>query len=393
MGKLKAGYYLKNNKKRAAILIISFGLYFALLYGVNFFINPMYYTDEAVYLIDRELMQLSYINEAGKLPMDMSLWDEASESTNEDKVVELNRAINEFAAELEKDDRIDHVIQCFTYGINIHTFTGSTYYEVPMVTKEESKVICDYMGVELIEGTYPQKAGDIVMDEKMAKNRKVKVGDTLYDSFTRVCGIVSSNGYFAVGIEYDDELMVKRYLAFLDQGTVKDLKEFFLQYDWEASNKTSSEIQIVYDVKNSEEVIEGFKKEIQQPLGVMVYTITIVMGITLYFVYQLHIRDRYEEWCLYRSLGYSQGEVFGLALREYGICIIGSILLTLFFLLVIFVFGVSVMQEKGIVFHLWMPEPFLQLIGTMVFLTGVLQIPVFQAMQHITTIDAIEDDI
>jgi hypothetical protein len=51
------------------------------------------------------------------------------------------------------------------------------------------------------------------------------------------------------------------------------------------------------------------------------------------------------------------------------------------------------MGNKGIVYRLWLPETFRQLSAIVILLTGILQIPVFQAMQHITTIDAIEDDI
>ena len=121
MGKLRAWRYIKNNKKRAAILIISFGLYFALLYGVRFFVNPMYYTDESAYLGNSNTMQMAFIKQGDKISMDTSLWDEDSDATDEEKIKELNRAFGEYAKELEKDDRIEHVIQCYTYGITINT--------------------------------------------------------------------------------------------------------------------------------------------------------------------------------------------------------------------------------------------------------------------------------
>ncbi len=392
MGKLKAWYYLKNNKKRAAVLVVSFGLYFALLYGIRFFLNPMYYTDEVVYLENADRMQSVYINMAGKLPIDESLWAEDSKASIEDQVLEINRAIREFAGELEKDDRIDHIIPCDTYGISIHTVAGTTDYYAPMVKKEQAKLICDYMGAKLIKGSYPQKAGDIVMDEKMAKNLKKHIGDTLYDDSTRICGIVSNSGYFAVGLEHE-ELTVKRFLFFFDQGTITDLKQFFQEIDWEASEEMSSQIQIVSDEANSKKLVDSFKAEVDQPLTVMVYAITFVMGVTLYFVYQLHVKDRYEEWCLYRSFGYSQREVFGLSFREYGICVMGSGVLAIGFLLIIFCVGGSMMKSRGIVYRMWLPETFRQLSAIVIYLTGILQIPVLQAMQHITTIDAIEDDI
>lgn len=392
MGKLRALNYLKNNKRRAAILVVSFGLYFALLYGVRFFLNPMNYTDEAVYLENARHIQSASINMASKLTLDESLWEEASNATEEEQIQELNRAVGKFAEELEKDERIDYVIQCYTYGIPIQTLTGSTYYNVPMVNKDQAKLISDYIGANLIKGSYPEKPGDILLDEKMAKNRKVQIGDTLYDDSTRVCGIVSCKGYFAVGMEYE-ELMSKRYLIFLDQGTLTDLKAFFQEIGWEASELNSSEIRILGDIVNSTKLVESFRDEIDQPLNVMVYVITIVMGVTLLFVYQLHVKDRYEEWCLYRSFGYSQREVFGLALREYAICIMGSVVLAFLVLLIIFYFGSNMMENRGIVYRFWLPDTMKQLSGIAVFLSAILQIPVFQAMRHITTIDVIEDDI
>lgn len=392
MGKLSAWRYLKNNKKRAAILIISFGLYFALLYGVRFFVNTMYYTDESVHLGNSDQMQIASIKRGDKIPMNTSLWEEESSATVEEQVNEINRAFGEYAKELEKDERVDYVFLCYTYGIAIHTPLSSSYYATPMVTKDQARIICDYLGARLVEGSYPESPGDIVMDERMAKSCKVKVGDIIYDDLTRVSGIVSCSDYFAVGIEYD-QLFVKRNLVFLNQGKLADLKAFFLDYGWEASEYERSEIHILRDVDNLNKLVEETYHSVDQPLAVMVSVITIIMGVVLYFVYQLHIKERYEEWCLYRSLGYSQREIFSLALREYVFCIIGGGILTILFLLLIFYVGGGMMDSKGIVYHYWIPDTFVQLIAIIIFLSGLMQIPVFQAMQHIRTIDAIEDDI
>ncbi len=392
MGKLKACCYLKNNKKRAAILVISFALYFALIYGVQFFMDPMFYTDKSIYLGNAKLMQRCHINMAGKLPLNEELWNEDSMATDEEKIQELNRAIGDFAKELANDERIDHVFQGFTYYIQIQTLTGPSHYNIPMITKDEAKLMCDYLGYRLIEGSYPTNPGDIVMDQNMARNQDLSVGDRLENSTNQVCGILSGDHYFAVGISFD-EMIVKRNLFFLDQGTLPDLKQFFQEKDWEASEKESSQIQILSDSTHSRKLLEDMKKGYDQPLTIMVYAITVIMGVTLYFVYQLHVRDRYEEWCLYRSLGYSQREVFGLALREYGLCTLASGILALVLLILIFGIGGSMMSSKGIFYRLLLPETCKQIIAIIVLLTGILQIPVLRAMQHITTIDGIEDDI
>ncbi len=392
MGKLKAFRYLRNNKKQAAILVISFGLYFALIYGVYFFINPMHYTDKEIYLGNAQKMQSVYVQNTDKLPMDTSLWEESSKATEEDKRIELNRALSVFADELEKDNRIDYVIQCYTYGMRVRSFTGYNQYNTPLVSKSKARLICDYLDVKLVEGRYPEVAGDIILNERMAKNVGVKVGDILPDSSIKVCGIVSSKSYFAVGIE-TEEKMEERAIFFLDQETIPDLKSFFSERGWVASFSNNAQIMILTDMVNGKKRVEELEEEMEQPLLVMCYVITFIMGIVLYFVYQLHVKYRYEEWCLYRSLGYSRRDIYLLALREFGICMIGSILLSLLCIALIVTIGGIKMNQMGISYQYWLPDTVKQLMRDAILLVGVLQIPVYQAMRHITTIDEIEDDI
>ena len=93
MQRLSAWFYLKNNKKRAAILILSFGLYFVLLYGVQFFLHPSVYMYEVIAVKGAERMQIGYLNgleklnDAMDLGMDMSLWEPEQEATYEEKVL------------------------------------------------------------------------------------------------------------------------------------------------------------------------------------------------------------------------------------------------------------------------------------------------------------------
>ena len=87
MQRLSAWFYLKNNKKRAAILVLSFGLFFALLYGVQFFMHPSTYMAEKIAVQGAKKMQMAYIDSYGPandtllLGMDMSLWEPETEGT------------------------------------------------------------------------------------------------------------------------------------------------------------------------------------------------------------------------------------------------------------------------------------------------------------------------
>ena len=125
MQRLSAWFYLKNNKKRAAILILSFGLYFVLLYGVQFFLHPSVYMYEAISVRGAERMQIGYLNgleklnETLKLGMDMSLWEPEREATYEELVAEINKGTTALKQVLEEEGTADHVFICNNYVFNI----------------------------------------------------------------------------------------------------------------------------------------------------------------------------------------------------------------------------------------------------------------------------------
>lgn len=394
MQRLRAWFYLKNNKRRAAILVLSFGLFFTLLYGVQFFIHPTNYMDEMVLLRGAEKMQIAYLNRLREmgLDIDVSLWEADSRATEEELVAEINRGSRQLLKRLREDDTADYVFVCNSYSIGIHSFSGTSYYYAPMLSKDELDLMTDYLKLELVSGTFPQKPGELVMDENMAKNIGVSVGDIVYDRQTKLVGIVKYDTYFAAGIDYDDAIYPDRYLFFLDDGTIPDLKEHMAKFGLEASSDKFSVIQIISDKVNALEIVQKFKEEIEMPLRVMTYSIAAVLGITVFFVYRLHVQDRYAEWCLYRSLGYPEKEVYLLAFREYGICLGMSVLLAAVLTVLLCGIGGALMRSKGMFYEYLLPEVLLQMSGIGMLLTGVMQIPVVYAMKKVKTIDAIEEE-
>lgn len=389
---LSAKNYLKNNRKRAAILIISFGLYFALLYGVQFFLQAMMATEEAVSVTGKDRMQCVFVGRGDLLPIDTTLWEEESNATEKQKIAELNQGVVLFAEELEKDPKIDAVIPCATYGIRINSFTGSSYYRIPLVLKEEVKQICDYNHVTLLQGDYPKEPGDILIDERMAKNRGFHLGEPLFEDSYRVCGIASANSYFGVGIPIHGQI-VKRHLLFLDQGYITSISDYFAKMGIEASKEEGSDIEIIWDIRTGKENVAKSYDDLELPMNIMIYVFTFVLGITLYIVYHLHIKERYEEWCLYRSLGYSKQDIFQMAFCEFLICLAFGIMLAVVSIGIIIVIGINLMESKGVAYQIFLPDKIKQIIAIMVCLTGILQIPVVTAMRHITTVDAMEEDV
>lgn len=394
MQRLKASVYLKNNKRRALIIIISFGLFFFLIYAIRFFMFPSCYMDEVICVKSAEQMQVAYMNSftATCKDLDESLWEENSGATYEDMINELNRAGKVFLDELRGDVDNSLIYLCNVCNIRIKSFIGNSTFYAPMVDQEEFKEIVDFMDIEVSEGRMPEAPGEIIVDERMLRNLERSVGDTLYSDNTIIVGTTKTKYFFAAGIDYENSEYSNRYLFFINDGVISDLKAFFEKYDIDADVQRNSAVQILADRVNASKTVQRFKDELDIPLGVMTYSIMVVLAITLYFVYRLHIQDRYSEWCLYRSLGYSSKEVFFLAFREYIICLFFSIILATILSIGICFAGGQLMESKGMIFKYVIPDTLYQLIGISVLLTGIMQLPVVGAMRRVRTIDAMEDD-
>ncbi len=396
MQRLSAWFYLKNNKKRAAILILSFGLYFALLYSVQFFMYPTTYMYEAVAVKGAERIQMAYLNglsdmnEKFDLGMDMSLWEPKREAAYEELVAEINKGTDKLERVLEEEGTAAHVFVCDDYQIGINSFGGTSVYNAPMLRKEELDTFVSYLELEVVEGRLPEEPGEFIMDANMAKNRGFTVGSQLFDEETRLVGIVEYDTYIAAGIDFLEQEYPERTLYLLSDGNIPDLKEYFARFGVEADSGSSNTVQILSDKVNMVNSVEKFAKELQNPLKVMTYSIAFVLGLTVFFVYRLHVQDRYSEWCLYRSLGYSQREVYALALREFGICLGFSVVLAGVITILLCIVGGVAMHAKGMLFEYWLPEVLLQILGIGTLLAGVLQIPVVIAMGKVRTIDAME---
>lgn len=398
MQRLSAWFYLKNNKKRAAILILSFGLYFVLLYGVQFFLHPSVYMYEAVCVKGAERIQIGYlnglekINDAMDLGMDMSLWEPEQEATYEELVAEINKGTARFQQVLKEEGTADHVFVCNSYNFRVNSFAGQTTYNAPMLSKEELDILVDYLQLNIIEGRLPQNPGEFLMDANMAKNRGFRVGETLFDEESTLVGIVEYDTYIAAGIDYENSEYPDRTLYLLNAGTIPDMKEYFAGFGVDADISSQSTVQIISDRVNMAKDVEETNNQIQTPLKVMTYAIAFILGLTVFFVYRLHVQDRYSEWCLYRSLGYSQKEVYSLAFREFGICLGISVVLAGVLTGLLCVVVGAIMRSKGMLFEYWLPNVLLQIVGIGTLLAGILQIPVVIAMQKVKTIDAMEEE-
>ena len=373
--KLSPWPYIRNNRVRTTVLIISLSVFMLMIYCVNYVIGgigePFYQSDVAPY--DR--MQLV----ASKLDM-----NGADYETDEDYLMEAwNRARSACASIPRQDGVVDAKAFAWQY-VPLNSVIGST--SVDCFLFEEAKDCEEYlshMDAKLVSGRMPEKAGEIVLEKRLINNHKndndlMKYMGGSYE----VVGTVKSDYYLAFGIAQPGENDINELLL-IESGSQVKPKEAFEQSGYETSwfrDKAKA-------LKNHEESIGA--------MGTVQTLLTAVSGALLLIcvsvVLSLHIMDRHSEWCLLHSIGFSTGEIYLMALKEILICVAISVV-TGAVLSALTVIGLHTFlyEPIGVAIKLWRGDAIPRILVVFLALIGVAQIPIFTGMRKIQTIDAIE---
>ena len=118
----------------------------------------------------------------------------------------------------------------------------------------------------------------------------------------------------------------------------------------------------------------------------------IFLAILVLVAYTSFMRNRMNEYCLYASIGYGRGEIYGMILREmlllFGLGMAVGLTLSL---ITAYVINTLIITPKGLVGYVFYGRQVWNIVSTYVFLMGILQLPVLMNLRRIRTIDAIED--
>ena len=373
--KLSPWPYIRNNRVRTTVLIISLSVFMLMIYCVNYVIGgigePFYQSDVAPY--DR--MQLV----ASKLDM-----NGADYETDEEYLMEAwNRARSACASIPRQDGVVD--AKAFAWqDVPLNSVIGST--SVDCFLFEDAKDCEEYlshMDAKLVSGRMPEKAGEIVLEKRLINNHKNDNDLMKYmgDNY-EVVGTVKSDYYLAFGIAQPGENDINELLL-IEPGSQVNPKEAFEQSGYETSwfrDKAKA-------LKNHEESIGA--------MGTVQTLLTAVSGALLLIcvsvVLSLHIMDRHSEWCLLHSIGFSTGEIYVMALKEILICVAISVV-TGAVLSALTVIGLHTFlyEPIGVAIKLWRGDAIPRILVVFLALIGVAQIPIFTGMRKIQTIDAIE---
>ena len=225
--KLSPWPYIRNNRVRTTVLIISLSVFMLMIYCVNYVIGgigePFYQSDVAPY--DR--MQLV----ASKLDM-----NGADYETDEEYLMEAwNRARSACASIPRQDGVVD--AKAFAWqDVPLNSVIGST--SVDCFLFEDAKDCEEYlshMDAKLVSGRMPEKAGEIVLEKRLINNHKNDNDLMKYmgDNY-EVVGTVKSDYYLAFGIAQPGENDINELLL-IEPGSQVNPKEAFEQSGYETS--------------------------------------------------------------------------------------------------------------------------------------------------------------
>ncbi len=384
MQKLSAMRYIKNNKRRVSVLIVSLTLCFVLTYISFFFLSTTTETFRSVLLDNAEKLQ--YIEPSARvfdLDYEMSVEDEYLRKYD----IKLNELIDRLR---EKEEIKDAFKAEIVYG-TVQSFVGRYTFELPLVTKEEMPILLKHMKAALTEGRLPEKNNEIVLSESAMKNEDYRLGDSLKENHSiTIVGIIECEYYFGCGI-YEGDTYDNQRICILSDGSIEDLTLFLNNMGYKVDR---SREKIIDKTSGEEDLQNDVIDAIEGGTDIVYVFILAVLFIVLLIVYTTYLRDRQNEWCLYSSIGYSKKAIYFSIIRE----LLFTFAVSLFAGGIIIFFmeaalDYCMIRPMGIKCRYFYPDVLMEIICSYVFLLGMLQLPVRYELYKIRTIDAMDDDL
>lgn len=386
--KLSAMNYIKNNKRRVAVPIISLCLCFLLTYLTGFLLSTTEMTFTSIFIDKTQKIQ--FINLS-----DSTLGIEKPESTDPEDIdayiKKRNQIIEKLAEKLKKHNGVKKVYTEVYSSEKLEPAIGRAYDDFPLTDKETVSEILKDFGADLAEGKLPENPGEIVIDRSGMKNNRCELGDYYnYDEYRdkyKIVGILDTDMYFACGIPAKNDSKVKSIFVF---SNINDIEA-----ELKSENITISSKDTIGDYKNGIKLLKtNVKDVIGNSTSYIFGGIMIILTILLTVVYTLYLRERHDEWCLYYSIGFSRKSIYLSVMKELlftfltaltaGAVLIGISVWILYYIMI---------EPFGIKCLFFDSSSVFEILCSYVFLLGILHIPIYYALVKIRTIDALENDL
>lgn len=384
--KLSAMRYIRNNKRRVAVLIVSLCLSFVITYLTQFLLSTTEESFRSLLLGNGQKMQ--FISLAGS-----SYGLDVDNLSYEELLLLYDEKQQELIENLKTYEGVKAIYDAQILYEGLYPVIGQFYFELPLVSEEDIPIFLEHFGAEVMEGRLPQHPGEIVLDSATMSNRGYSIGSFVDEQSLgkvfEIVGVLDCDYYFGCGIP-SEEYTCQNMITVLSEG-IDDMTILLEKEGITYREKYDS----IVDYKRTTEILQ---KEVTEVIDVstrfIFIGIIVLLGIALFIVYTTYLRDRHSEWCLYCSIGYSRKMIYLSILRELLFTFATAILIGGLIIgiseMVLYYGMIQTMGLKCNFFHggaLW------EIFCSYALLFGILQIPIRYALFRIRTIDAMEDDL
>lgn len=383
--KLSALKFVRNNKKQVWVMIVALSLTFMTMYIVNFLFLTTKESFKALFL--EQPKRVAYLDIT---PGTMGV-EKDNYASDDEYSVAIDKARDNMIADIKKHEGIRDAVLTQTIYASYQGIIGQVGYDFPLLSKEQIPEFLNHMGAKLIEGRMPEGDGEILVDEKVLKNKKMEVGgyfnESSYGHTFKVVGVLASDYMTCVGTPMGYTNSGWYIVVLCDEANAdmtKVLKDIGI---------TPTEYDTMYDCIDWADMYEELvTKQLDAALLAILIVVVIFLAISILVAYVSFMRSRVNEYCLYTSIGFGRKDVYGMIMREivliFGISIILGGIVTVIIMIYL---GSFVLEPMGLIYKYFYPEHLLRILAAFVAIVGALQIPISVTINNIKTIDMIEE--
>ncbi len=383
--KLSALKFVRNNKKQVWVMIVALSLTYMTMYIINFLFMTTNESFKTLFLEQPKRVAFLYLT-----PDTMGVKRD-NYASDEEYTLAVEDARNKLIDDIKKHEGISDAVLTQTLYANYQGIVGGVGYDFPLLDKDMIQEFIDHMGAKLIEGRMPCGDGEILVDEKVLKNKKMEVGgyfnESSYGHTFKVVGVLESDYMTCVGTPHGYTNAGWYIVVSCDEAN-SDMTKVLMDI-----GIMPTEYDTIFD---SVSWADMYEKEVTDVIDVALLAILLVvivfLAISIVVAYISFMRNRVNEYCLYTSIGFGRKDVYGMIMRElliiFGISIIlGSIITVIIMILL----GEFMLENMGLIYKYFYPQHLLRILAAFVAIVGILQIPILVTINNIRTIDMIEE--
>ncbi len=383
--KLSAFKFVRNNKKQVWVMIVALSLTFMTMYIINF-----------LFLTTRESFQALFLEQPKRVAyVDLTLEtmgiDKEAYKTEEELYQKVEEVRTDIIKKLKAHEGIRDVIYTQCLYARYQGIIGDVGYDFPLFTPDQIPSYLEHMDAALIEGRLPEGDGEILVDEKVLKNRDMKIGgyfnESSYGQVFKVVGVLESDSLVCVGtpMGYTNSGWYMVVLCDEDNSDMtKVLQDIAID---------PTEYDTIFDAVDWAKMYQELVVHTTDAalLGILL-VVMVFLTISIVVTYVSFMRSRVNEYCLYTSIGFSRKDIYEMMMKEIGLIFGLSILIGSVVAVGIMLFlGHFILDNLGLFYHYFYPEQLLRILAAFLAVVGFLQLPVIVTIYNIKTIDRIEE--